>query len=290
MGWGKSLGSLLGGFVGQGELGGQLGDKVSGWLGDTAKDVGAGWVDQKINGIPQPKTGTAGGAQQLDYMNAAFPGTNAWERLGQSNAAAGVSAAKQSGRNQKSLQRSELSTRERIADKQMSTQIKIASIPYKGGAFAPTGDITADGAKYDTPIMQAREQIRHKLRLLSGQAKNLAQRTKTDFETMLTKKAQLEGVKADTYGKKWKAEYANFHAKAGVSREVIQQVLHVFGGIVLGRAGSKFAKMVKPKPKGIPPASGPPPKKVNLKPANQNKGGDKGAYWTINERLKRGEK
>lgn len=120
----KNIGA---GFLGK-KSGQSWGQAAGSFLGGGVSDIAGGWLDKGINGIPSPKTGTAGGAQQLDYMNAAFPGTNAWERLGQSNAAAGVSAAKQQGRNQKSMQRSELSTRERIADKQMNTQKEIAGV------------------------------------------------------------------------------------------------------------------------------------------------------------------
>lgn len=264
------LKSLAGSFFGGG--GTSPANKAAGWLGGMAKGVGAGWIDKQINGIPQPKTGAAAGSQQLDYMNQAFPGTNAWERLGQSNAAAGVSAAKQSGRNQKSLQRAELITRERIADKQMRTQVAIASIPYKGGVYAPKGDITDDGAKYDTPIMQAREKIRDEIAKMKGEVKNLAQRTSTDFQEMLTKKAQLDGHKADTYAKEWASTYAEFHAKAGVSREVIQQVLHILSPIMMGQVIKRAGKIFAGKP-GLPPApgGGGTRAKSTPTPANKNK-------------------
>jgi len=80
-----------------------IGTGLGGGLGGAAMGMASKFVGDKIFGLPKPKVGEEGGIQQRDFMDAAFPGTTPWERLGgnsAANAASGVETGKQQERAQ----------------------------------------------------------------------------------------------------------------------------------------------------------------------------------------------
>lgn len=91
-----------------------------------------------IFGIPGP-SGKELGKRSLDYFNAAFPGTNPWERLGSPSPASGMVAADAAQRNQNRqastafrIKKDELKTSERNVDKQTETQDRVSERDLAG--------------------------------------------------------------------------------------------------------------------------------------------------------------
>lgn len=120
MGWFKDV---LGGVV-QGFAGGNFGASVaSGAMGLGGSLIQKG-VGNALFGMPTPKTGGPAGVDRFEYMNKAFPGTTALERLGGASQGPGnaVQAGKQASRSQRkteihqmAMQSRELASREKIA-------------------------------------------------------------------------------------------------------------------------------------------------------------------------------
>lgn len=101
-----------------------LGSALGGSLVTSAgSSLGGGLMDKmfnnskKIPGIPMP-SGTEQGNTALDYFNTAFPGTNAWERLGTSSPTGGVMQGSMAGESQRNI----ASAEQRIQKQQLYTQ------------------------------------------------------------------------------------------------------------------------------------------------------------------------
>lgn len=168
--------------------------KVSGGLVDKA----TGAIVDKVAGVPtpaQPKSGRERGMDDADYMDAVYPGTTPWERLGAPSAGgAGVASAEASGKIQKDLQSRELDNRREIADMNNRATIisslgSVSPMASKSGLdqllYGPGGPyVTKTGLES---------------KLLSFQQRELAARTKG--EEGLAKERGLrgdisEGIKA----------------------------------------------------------------------------------------------
>lgn len=113
----QAAGNVLGG------VGGGIGNAVGNQIG--------GAVSDSLGGIPNPMTGAEKGAQQLQYMDAAFPGTNSWDRLGQGSIMGQVAGAEIAERNAMKMKNRELTSAQQIADKQTSSNTQIASLNNK---------------------------------------------------------------------------------------------------------------------------------------------------------------
>lgn len=120
MGWFKDvLGGITQGFAG-GSFGGSIASGAMGLAGDIFKTG----VGNKLYGMPEPKVGGPAGMDRFEYMNKAFPGTTALERLGGSSQGPGnaVQAGKQQAKSQrrtemhqKLMQTKQIQSNERIA-------------------------------------------------------------------------------------------------------------------------------------------------------------------------------
>lgn len=102
-------------------------------LGNFASGMGA------VGGALDPVTGKSLGKEQADYMDAAYPGTNPWERLGtgQGGSAGGVAERQQK-------------LTERLQGRTLSTQKEIARI---NALASVAGPVTAQFPEMARPIL-----------------------------------------------------------------------------------------------------------------------------------------
>lgn len=119
----------------------------------------AGGKDEKVPGIPTPEEGSAIGQARLSEMDAAFPGTTAWERLGTSSNQAGAPAAGEAARSAQIMQARELSNRSSVADSTNRAHILAAAGSVSPMAASSLLDMYngGRGSSYDTLTQQGRE-------------------------------------------------------------------------------------------------------------------------------------
>lgn len=115
-------------------------------------------VADDIFGIPGP-SGSELGKRSLDYFNAAFPGTNPWERLGSPSPASSMVAADAAQRTANRqhatsvrIKKDELETSERNVDKQTKTQDEVSRRDLAGKI------IQADAQENSARIMASGQQ------------------------------------------------------------------------------------------------------------------------------------
>nr|QJB20209.1 MAG: DNA pilot protein [Microvirus sp.] len=121
-------------------------------------------LGDKIQGIPSALSASEQGQQAADYMNAAYPGTTAWDRLGvggggSTSATGGQNIEQMKIKNENKMQSRELVTRSLIADRQNLTHL-ISSASSLGIPAIKEVINAYRGAKssdYDNPNLQARE-------------------------------------------------------------------------------------------------------------------------------------
>lgn len=120
MGW---LTDVLGGIT-QGFAGGSFGGSIASGAMGLAGSVFKQGVGNKIYGMPEPKVGGPAGIDRFEYMNKAFPGTTALERLG--GASQGPGNAVQAGKQQAKSQRRAEQHQDMMQSKQIASNEKIA--------------------------------------------------------------------------------------------------------------------------------------------------------------------
>ena len=116
----KSVGKIVGG--------------VSGALGSAGQISGFFGGPTSIGGITGGQTGRELGQSAAGYYDAAFPGTNPWERLGAGNPMSSVVQAKAQRENVKS----QLATSTSNVKEQTSSAVKVAKIQAAGAANVAT--------------------------------------------------------------------------------------------------------------------------------------------------------
>jgi len=140
-------------------------------LGSAASGVGSavggalgGKLTDKITGIPSALSATEQGTQAAEYMNAAYPGTTPWDRLGAGgggspSALSASNVERMKMRQENKMQSRQLSTQAMIADKQNRAHLISTASGY--GIPAIKEVLNAyDGLRttpYDTPTQQGRE-------------------------------------------------------------------------------------------------------------------------------------
>ena len=119
--------------------------------------LGGVLVDKVFNNTPGKESGQSLGQGARDYYDAAFPGTNPWERLGAGNPSGATAVADQKAKTDRNAQR----TQAGIASTQQATQIKVAKIhadatkAAAGVSAAPSHrQATVAEAKADPEIAQ----------------------------------------------------------------------------------------------------------------------------------------
>lgn len=121
-------------------------------FGDNLGMIGAGLG--KIPGIPTPADPigpTESGLNAKMFMDSAYPGTNAWERLGaQGGGASGVGNAVMDAKKQFELQKSELIQRERIANNTNLSSVIASATPHGAQAMRSAARMLQTGGM-DTP-------------------------------------------------------------------------------------------------------------------------------------------
>lgn len=116
----------------------------------------AGGKDDKVPGIPTPEEGSAIGQARLSEMDAAFPGTTAWERLGTSSNQAGAPAAGEAARSAQLMQDKELSNKTFITDKTNRANIisALGGVSPMAAASGLEHYERGTGSDYDTVTQQ----------------------------------------------------------------------------------------------------------------------------------------
>lgn len=153
----SAIGKVAGSTVGQGALS-AIGTSVGGALG--------GKLSDKINGIPSALSATEQGNQAAEYMNAAYPGTTAWDRLGAggggaSTATSATNVEKLKMKQESQLQSRALTTQAMISDRQNRSHL-IATAAGLGPPAINEVLNAYDSRKmnqYDTPVAQSGKKL-----------------------------------------------------------------------------------------------------------------------------------
>ena len=114
--------------------------------------------------IPSPQEGTRLGAHDQAYMDAVFPGTNPWERLGVPSTGSPIEVAREGTRKAAQVKSAELKTQGAISAAQMLTQKQIAQIQadaqVKSAEISAGARTTAACLLYTSPSPRDRTRSR----------------------------------------------------------------------------------------------------------------------------------
>lgn len=188
-------------------------------LDDLAGAGGA--IGHKVFGIPPPVTGAQLGEQQRAYMDQAFPGTNPWERLGQSSALSPVEVAQE----QRKTQSKQLQVQERIANKQMATQERVAQIGAGATKFAtafrhgPEGLRAMEQADEGRPIGAYDTEVSIKARKVSSEIKKLDAESRLALERALLAVVQAQRTESEAKIKAAEALFRRSLARLKVGKD-----------------------------------------------------------------------
>jgi len=193
-------------------------------LGSTASGVGSavggalgGKLTDKITGIPSALSATEQGLQAAEYMNAAYPGTTPWDRLGAGgggspSALSASNVERMKMRQENKMQSRALSTQALIADRQNRAHLISTASGY--GIPGIREVLKAyDGSRttsYDTPSIQAREKLPYELQKLSAEKAKILMDETASYQQAL--KIAAEGDTARVH-----AEFARKAAELGLS-------------------------------------------------------------------------
>ena len=249
------LSAITGGLSLAGSLFGKK--KSSGF--DLSSLLGAVEPMAKIAGIPMPggATGAQLGKDAKAYFDKAFPGTNAWERLGSSYGGSSVEAAKQTTRAQERMQTKELATRKDIAEIGAEAQVQSSAIQFGGDAVAGVSRFRRDGStpNYDTHSTIAAKKLAHEIRNIdqdtrkkfSEEARNLVEAHKTGLQNKIEREY---------------AKFAKAIAEARLAGQLTQNKYNVLLNAARGiyKLGENVGERIN---KGISPAQTSVPAKRN---------------------------
>jgi len=197
--------SLLGSAASSAASG--VGSAVGGALG--------GKLTDKITGIPSALSATEQGTQAAEYMNAAYPGTTPWDRLGAGgggspSALSASNVERMKMRQENKMQSRQLSTQAMIADRQNRAHLISTASGY--GIPAIKEVLKAyDGFRtqpYDTPVQQGREKVPSEIhRNEYGSASSSAAQASKFFGSQLYDSQQAVGKWADNEKSKLKRDW-----------------------------------------------------------------------------------
>lgn len=168
-------------------------------------------IGNKIFGMPEPKVGGEAGLDRQAYMNAAFPGTTALERLGGSSQ--GPGNAVQAGKQQSKSQRRSEMHQSLLQDKQIASNERIASIgaaaPGRQATVAetrlekielPKFDFNRQKFKYELSVLKHEDQIKFEKALASYYDWEIAaKKSATATETLSQQKMKTQFYKELVY-------------------------------------------------------------------------------------------
>lgn len=204
-----------------------------------------GWIGDKVFGIPSPKTGSAAGLEQREYMESAFPGSSTLDRLGISQASQGVNVAKQQRANKKS----EMGMMATMQDKQLENNKEVARIQTGSKEGIAGRELTLKKRAHEEihkPISSAQlRQYKQELSNLSGSEKLIIQKLNqamTDW-SISKERLTIEQVKA---------KYAELIAASGIAGKALTVASGIigFGAMIIGvknlaqKLGTKIGKAI----------------------------------------------
>jgi len=170
---------------------------------------------EKVNGVPTPQGygGLEGGKEYSAFMDGAFPGTTAWERLGASTPVGPVEAAKKGSDTQERMQGKELFTRRSVADLQARAQVLSALGPTSPMAARSVLDMLygRSGSDYDTHTKQGRDKTPSEIAKTEAEADrtNITNTATRPFSKLLDKGAEGIMAMTDWAGSKAGKAYAD---------------------------------------------------------------------------------
>lgn len=178
--WGK-VGSSVLSTVGQ-----SVAAPLAGKLGQSATD--------KIFGVPTPVTGKQAGEFDLARMDAAYPGTTAWERLGQHSAAASMLSQDASNKSAERIAKQEISSRLALTNLGGRYQLAAATAHLGPEAMRSAQDVVEGrpGKSYDTPTAVSRDDLSRKLRETLAMIPNINEDTRNKIAQRLLLSAQRQ--------------------------------------------------------------------------------------------------
>ena len=168
------------------------GQDILGALGSSL--IGKGM--DKIFGVPTPPTGAEAGQLQKEFMDAAYPGTNPWERLhsGGGGQASPASIVASEMRNSRDMQ-----SREFFQQKAITEMNNRASVISSSAPLGPQAMQTALGALKDKPTGDYDTQISLAKQRLASEIKNLDSNTQKTLNESLESamRAKLTGTEQE---------------------------------------------------------------------------------------------
>jgi len=177
----KAAGSLLGNFAGSAASG--VGSAVGGALG--------GKLSDKITGVPSALSASEQGAQAASYMDAAYPGTTAWDRLG---AGGGGSPSALSASN---VERMKMKQENKMQSRALTTQAMIADRQNRAHLISTASGYGIEGIKqvlnaysgfkqspFDNPTSQAGKRLPSEIERTQAETKSKQYGPLTPLNTM----------------------------------------------------------------------------------------------------------
>ena len=182
-----------------------FGKSLLGGIGENIGNRAAEAAGDKVFGVPSHLTGAQLGEAQRQYMDAAFPGTNPWERLGQSSALTPVQVAKENRRTQNQLVRQTTGAQKSVARINQETQLKVADKNNEASLIGAFSQYGPDGLKalqgmrsgapvsdYHTQVTQNTAKLFKEMTLLDAQAKETLERATHQHYAGLTAKEESQ--------------------------------------------------------------------------------------------------
>lgn len=227
----SDFGSSMLSSVGQG-----LGSRVSGYLGN------------KIFGVPTPgaPTGQELGNSQKAYMDAAYPGTTAWERLGVSPAAvAGTASEDMSNKNAQSMQNKMLSFQGMLEDKKNRASIisSLGSLGIGGIQAGLNAYKGKDMTNFDTQISLTKQRLQSEMpnieadtinKLVDAELKKAMTKTEGNRSEIIEYENQIKEIRAET-----ELTAKEMDALIGNVQGIISSLIIGFGISKQGKFGKK---------------------------------------------------
>lgn len=225
----------------------KIGESV---LGSVLGSAGSSIVD-KVVGVPTPPEALSGkelGDERRAELDAYAPGTSPWERLGSNPTTGAAQVAEQTSRTQMKLQRQELATRERIAER-----TNLATILASGSALGPHAvDALVDkfrnggmspSSRYDATGPQSRERLEAEKLQIAQRIRNLKQELKTEFQKSRVAQGEAERQGALTRIKGLEEEITRIQAKYAESNNIVGMGAKILGASSIGQAFSAIRQI-----------------------------------------------
>lgn len=220
-----------------------LGSSLLGGLGASAGGALGGKLLDKIFGVPTPPTGAELGETQKAFMDAAYPGTNAWERLGSGGGGSSSPASIASAeiKNQRQMQAREFMQQRSLTEMNNKASIVASTAPLGTSATKSALDVYSgkSGSDYDTQISLAKQK-------LLPEIANLNAKTQLDLQNAFESAVRARLTKNEADIKQADASLANEMAKAKLTGEKSKSITTLLQNFAenMGNAAYDFTQNI----------------------------------------------